>query len=396
MLTIGNPAFPQLAVEIDFANNPTSGTRTWTDVTSDVRALTYIRAGRSDPLQQTSTGTLSMLLDNTTGNYDPLNPAGTYYPNVKRMRWIRVRAQWAGVTYDRWRGLITSWAPDWPQSGKDATTAVNAADTLKVLSLYDLAGNDLPAQRTDQRVAQVCTLVGLPYTATTGQSTVVDTGTLNPQSYALAHLQQVEDTENGRLFADPGGTIVFQDRHYRQLHGVVAGTIGDQAGEIRYDQSPLTLDDSNLWNTVAVTPAGGTASTASDATSQASYYARAFSKQLLTSSQVEAFAAASYLVKLYRDPAPKLPALQVHPLRDPTIWPTVLAAQNSQHMLFRRRPLYGGTINVDGYIEQIAETIIPGQAWDVTMQLSAIVDQAMWTLGDATLSRLGNTTVIGY
>ena len=49
---------PLLEVCIDFTNNPTNGSRVWTDVTADIRQISYTRAGRSDALQQTATGSL--------------------------------------------------------------------------------------------------------------------------------------------------------------------------------------------------------------------------------------------------------------------------------------------------------------------------------------------------
>ena len=62
----------------------------------------------------------------------------------------------------------------------------------------------------------------------TGQSSIVDSGTISTGTNALSHLQDVEATENGRLFADAGGTIQFQDRHYRLQHSASPmGTIGD-------------------------------------------------------------------------------------------------------------------------------------------------------------------------
>src|SRR4051812_33820982 len=85
---------PGLSVEIDFTNDPTNPTRVWTDITPDIRALTYTRSGRDDELQRTSAGTLTCTLDNRTGKYDPTNTTSPYWPGVKRMRWIRVRAYW--------------------------------------------------------------------------------------------------------------------------------------------------------------------------------------------------------------------------------------------------------------------------------------------------------------
>ena len=211
----GSGALPKLKVEVDFANDPSGTTRDWTDITADVRSLSYTRSGRNDVLQRTSTGTLSMVLDNASGDYDPSNAASVYAPGPKRMRWIRVTAQWAGDAYPRWQGLVTSWAASWPQAGKDSVVSVTASDALKVLNLTDIGGSVFPAQRTDERVSLICSLVNLVAGVATGQTDVVASGTISPNTSALSHLQDVEDTENGRLYADASAQIIFQDRHWR-------------------------------------------------------------------------------------------------------------------------------------------------------------------------------------
>jgi len=388
---------PQVGIEIDFTNDPTNPTRAWTDVTADVRSISYSLSGRNDILQQTAPGTLTMVLSNQSGNYDPANTAGAHYPGVKRMRWIRVRGKWSGVEYNRWMGLITSWVVEWPGSGKDSIVTVTASDALKVLNLLDLGGQDFPAQRTDQRVGAVCTLAGLTSTLDTGASSVVDSGTISTGTNGLAHLQEVENTENGRLFAAADATITFQSRHYRLLNSLTAaGTIGDAAGEIPYRDATFTSDDANIWNEIVVTPSGGTPVTAGGTASQTRYYERTLTRDLLTSNQDEAADAADYLLAFFQDPSPKLPAITLLGASATSSWPTILASQNSQRFTFRRRPTYGGTIQTDGYIEQISEAIIPGSSWETTLQLLPAADQAAWVAGDSVYGVAGVTTIASY
>jgi hypothetical protein len=308
-----------------------------------------------------------------------------------------VRAQWAGVTYPRWQGLVTAWNVSWPESGKDSIVQVSASDSLKILNLYDLGGKDYGAGLTSARVTAVCADVGIASSVSAGISSIPDSGTLTVGTSALTHLQAVEDDENGRLFAAGDATITFQDRHYRLVNSAVSqGTIGDAAGEIPYrDNMSLVSDDANLWPQVIVTPAGGTAETASDSSSELSYYTRSYTRSLLGTSQAEALSAAQYLVSVYKDPAPKLPVLTLLPSRATSLWPNVLGAVNSQRFTFKRRPTYG-TITQDGFVEQVSDTIQPGAAFDVAVQLSAANDQAFWVLGDPINGLLGETTALVY
>ena len=390
---------PDLSVEIDFATDPTTAIRAWTDVTTDVRALSYSRAGRSDVLQQTSTGTLSMTLDNRSGDYDPLNADSAHFPGVKRLRWMRVRARWNGIIYPRWQGVITTITPSWPQ-GRDSIVDIQAADALTVLSLFDLGGLNLTAALAGQRVSDVCDAAGLVSVVEPGNSALVETGTISTGSSALSHLQAVEETENGRIFADESGRIVFQDRHHR-WPPASQGTIGDHPAEIPYRDVALTQDDSNVWNAAAVTTAAGAGSavevTATNPASQASYFTRALTRSLLTADAVEAQAAAEYLVGLYGDPPPKLPLVTLLPVRGTAEWPTVLSAANGQQFTFRRRPsAYGGTIAIDTFVEQVSDVITPGEAWDIGLQLTPGDGQQFWVLDDPTYSLLGVSTFVSY
>lgn len=394
--TIG-ATLPALAVEVDFSNDPTNPIRVWTDITADVRQLNFTRAGRTTELLRSDAGTLTAVLSNAAGKYDPTNTGGSYYPGVKRSRWIRVRAQWAGVTYQRWQGLVETWEQEWPESGKDAICTVRATDAFKVLNLFDLFNLSFPQQTSDQRVAAVCAAAGLATTLDTGASTLDASGTFAEGSFALAHLQDVEATENGLLFAEADATISFQSRHYRLLNSATpVGTIGDAGGEIPYKQSTtFALDDVDLANKIEVTPNGGTAQTAEDATSESSYFKRTLTRDLLTSDANEALACAQYLLGRYKDSPPRLPTLEVSGMSATGTWPLILGMKNSQRFTWKRRAA-AHTITTDVFIEQISESVTPGSSWSVTLQLSPAAVEVGWLLDSTTNSVLDTSTVLGY
>lgn len=393
----GNADCPDIRVEIDVTNQPTNASRVWTNITPYVRQLSYQRGGRSHELRRTDAGTLTMLLDNRDGRFDPTNTASPYYPNLKRMRWLRVTGKWAGVEYARWAGLVEGWAQEWPELGRDAVTTVQAADAFKILALYDLGGKSYASALTGTRVGSVLTDVAVPYTAGAGKTTVVASGTIATGTKALSHLQDVVDSENGLLFADPSGQIVFQDRHFRLTDSnsiTSVCVIGDGPGEIPYREGRLDSDDVDVWPTVKVTPDGGTVETQSDATSQAEHFDRVLEKSILSSSQAEALSAAQWLSGQYADPAPRLPQVGLVARQASTRWPTVLGLTNSQRVTWKRRA--STTITVDAFVEQVLETIVPGTSWDTAVQLSPADDAAYWLLGVAGFSELGTTTILAY
>ena len=391
--------YPQIAVEIDFATAPGDTPRTWTNVTENVRNVSYSRGGRTHELQRTDAGTLTCVLDNRTGDYDPTNTGGAYYPNVKRMRWIRVMAKWGSVEYPRWAGLIESWQQDWPSGGADATVVVRAVDAFKILALYDLGGQSFPEALSGDRVAAVLAAVNVPYSADTGNTTIVASDDpISVGTKALGHLQDVVESENGLLFADRSGEIVFQDRAWRNTNAQAltsVATIGDAGGtEIPYRAGTLDSDDAEVWPTVEVTPSGGTAETAYDAASRANHYDRVLTRSILSSSQTEALAAAQWLSRLYADPSPRIPQVELLPQNYVASWPTVLGIENSQRFTWIRRA--AATIQQDVFVERVAESASPGRGWTISVQFSPASDQTYWLLGSAGFSELGETTYAGY
>lgn len=149
-----NGLLPQLDVLLDVTNPPTSTTRTWTSIVRQVRSLAWSRSGRSDELQRTTAGTASLLLDNRG---DAITSLG-----VAKAQWCSIRALWAGVTYELWRGIITSLPRQWPDAGKDALLTVSAADALYICRLVDLAGLTYASQRADQRIVTILSIAGFP------------------------------------------------------------------------------------------------------------------------------------------------------------------------------------------------------------------------------------------
>jgi hypothetical protein len=137
--------WPTLTVEAAFGVNPltvpTGGQ--WTDLRAYVRELSWKR-GRNHELSRTEAGELTMRLNNQDRRFDPTHTTGPYYPNVRPMTRIRVRAVHSSTTYDLWQGYVTDWGQGWEprpiNAGGDAECTVQAVDAFGLLSLFSLAG----------------------------------------------------------------------------------------------------------------------------------------------------------------------------------------------------------------------------------------------------------------
>src|SRR6266498_3756517 len=131
-----DPSFPALAVEVAWAVNPliTPSAGDWDPITTWVREI-GINQGRQHELSRTDAGTLAVTLNNEDRRFDPSDVASPYYPNVTPMRRIRVRATFAGTTYDLFQGFIESWPNTWEDV---AEVHLGAVDAFKLLNLFDL------------------------------------------------------------------------------------------------------------------------------------------------------------------------------------------------------------------------------------------------------------------
>lgn len=97
----------------------------WVDVTSDVRTEDgiAIRRGRANEAAATQPGQCSMTVDNTTGNYFPRNPLGTYFGSIGRNTPLRVGLGTVSQTDDPFtRTVSNGWGstPDghaWANTG---------------------------------------------------------------------------------------------------------------------------------------------------------------------------------------------------------------------------------------------------------------------------------------
>lgn len=144
-----------VTVEIAFGSDPTVAVAdtTWTDVTGWVAELpggaaelVRTQRGKQYELDEFQAGVCQVVLDNRDGRFSPDNESSPYWPDVKPMRRIRVRATnpvggWEASWPDVWWGggdqtVFSGFVDQWPQqwlSHAAAQVTVSASDGFKVL-----------------------------------------------------------------------------------------------------------------------------------------------------------------------------------------------------------------------------------------------------------------------
>ncbi len=132
-------SLPVLIVEFAPGDNWNDASPTWVEITDEVRHNPgfRIRRGRQTPFTRMRPSTLTLTLDNSTGNFDPDNTSGAYASDLVPMVPIRVRATHNSVTYDLFRGFVTDWVVG-QRDFSDTFTTVEAIDGLSVLQLSEL------------------------------------------------------------------------------------------------------------------------------------------------------------------------------------------------------------------------------------------------------------------
>lgn len=130
-----------IAVEVAWGADVTDVTGsgwTWTDITADVRLDNQVSftLGRSDEASASQPATMSLVLDNASGDYS-LGGQSSNWPNVRRGTPVRVRVDPddGGGAQVVFQGAAAGWVPGWDtDAGKLPTVALTAAGALRRIS----------------------------------------------------------------------------------------------------------------------------------------------------------------------------------------------------------------------------------------------------------------------
>lgn len=233
-------------VQIAFDDTPLEPSPTWTTI-DDVDNLVSgydIQTGKQTELDRTDTGTATVYLHDTTGDYDPANATGGAYfgklvgKQIKLCLWNPVTSEWV----DQWRGKIRDYGytihPVLGGDGKPilANIQIECVDVFDYLGGYGLqpgVNGDTPpvgsegtvfyedtAGTVDDRFFQILADVGIDstrYVVFSGNVKVKETK-YDPGDPALMALRDLADAEFpglANIYVDRFGRFVFHGRRAR-------------------------------------------------------------------------------------------------------------------------------------------------------------------------------------
>ncbi len=280
------------------------------DITAYGRSI-QIRRGRARDLDEYTAGVATVVADNTLRTFDPLYAAGTYYGNILPGKRATISANNIPI-HD---GKIDDWDYTYPLS-KDSTVQFDVVDALAELGSKDFdAWTTTAGQTAGTRLTSILDRAEVSF----GPSRSIETGTATLQadsvswgSNVLTYAQKVVKADYGRLFAAKDGTLTFVGSAH-VFSGVNAPVLADDGSGIGYTNVGVDYGTELLFNRVSVDATGFTKQTVSDSTSiLANGGVRTLSLSgLPLQTEAQAFALATYLLALYKEPVTRFSSVTV-------------------------------------------------------------------------------------
>jgi len=276
------------------------------DISTEVDQIA-IRRGRDRIFEHYTPGSATISWWDPNGDWNPDNASGPYYGQILPMRQVKVTTNYNGTEYALFSGFISSWDWEWPKGTQFAKVTVTADDGFRLLALSNVdnvtgaATGDYPGTR----INQILDMIDWP-----ADMREIDTGTQELQNdpgglrAVLEAIQTVEATELGGFYMDTNGNARFKSRNAisQQASGTAVDFADDGTG-IYYQDLDVAFDETELSNVVSVTNHGGTAQTASDATSIAEYFTRTYTQtELLGRNNAQALNIANLILQYRKTP----------------------------------------------------------------------------------------------
>lgn len=405
VFTVGHPTLGQVGVA------PIGDPSIWTDVTTYVRKWS-VRRGSSkgdDPTLRFDPGTATIEFNDGDRRFDPSNLSGPYVvagvTQVEAMRRVRIRAVWSGVTYPIFYGYANDWVPDYQGNSWTYTSIPAASDGSTLLNrVTRTAVTPVGAGETSgARVTRILDGVGWPTAdrvIATGDTTLQATDLSGP---ALTELQLVQDSEQGELYLDAQGRVVFRNRR-ALLSDARSNTsqamFGDggyaATGEIPYADAVQSTPGDTLVNSIDAAIVGGATQHVEDAVSVSRYGSQGHSREdLLMQTDNDALQWASWLKYQYATPARRFARLEFNtpgPDVASAFWPAMLGRDFGDRITVMRRPAGGGTITQDCFVRGV-EHASDGMAWTSAFVLQGADRYSFFVVGDPILGRVGYNAV---
>jgi hypothetical protein len=328
------------------------------DITDNVTSVS-VKRGKNRELERYSAGQATVVLNNETRLFDPLNEASVFFGNIIPRRAIRIRSG----GFNQFNGVVEDWNLDYDVSGK-SDASIAAADGFALLAQQTLTPGTATPQTTGERVNAV---LSMPSVAWPLVERNIDTGVANLgadvfDGNVLSYLQEVETSEQGQFFISKGGRVRFINGAVTPTSDLVEILFSDEGDGVPYTGATVSYGTELLFNDVEVTSPAGVF-TASNEISQTKYGITQTTVKTLLSTNAESQALADFWVAKYGEPEYRFQELDVDVdgLNDADL-STVLQLELGDIVSIKFTPNgVGSPIIRNSQISSIAHNISPGR-----------------------------------
>jgi hypothetical protein len=307
----------------------------------------------------------------------------------------------AGCVQFQCGGQLSQWGESkWGLNGSIAFVKLNAAAVLtatshQILYSYGLFGY-ITNSATGNQINSVAQNFGMNQivspnrvVADAGVTRATKTPDMAGQSF-LSILQGYTTTEQGVLYMNVAGGLIFKARTYR-VNQAVAFTLDNAAGDVQYDLA-FTEDDTLMANDFTTTWSGGT-ERVQNPTSVAAYGRYTDNVDTYLTTSLEAVDYSGYRVGQYGTPLPRVSAITIDLLANPGAWATVQNVDIGTRIQLLNLPSEGPAATVDLIVESINWTFTPGLVHQLRMDTSTADITMYMTLDDNTYGLLDNNSL---
>jgi hypothetical protein len=292
------------------------GSSQYASVMDGTIALTAKR-GRENTGDQFGVGTMNFTLNDTyaDGVFNPFDTTSPYYdpnnnqPGLAPLRQVRFsRYNSLGVKKYLWVGYIVNFDYTFTLGGLD-TVSVNCADFSYQLGQTFLAEWNVTEELSSVRFNNLLDLPEVSYTGTRDIAIGVATlggaaaWTVANGTSVAAYANKINQAEQGRIFVNREGTIVFDSRIGTTLGNPVA-EFHDDGTEIGYSAIDISFQADTVVNRASIQHAGASSpQVAEDLASQALYLIQTESiTDSLLHNDAAALTLAEYLINANPEP----------------------------------------------------------------------------------------------
>lgn len=261
-----------------------------------------IRRGRSDNLDAVSAGEATIVIHDPEGDFNPLNGASPYVPNVIPGRKVIVSATYNGNDYGLFWGFIRSIEHDPSANVKE--TRLTCQDIFMTLTRAKPTITGTGQTTTGGVVETVLDAIGWDGPTDIAAGDPIANFYSQGENTALSLIQGVLETERGSFFHGKGGTVSYLARHARYGNASSAtltdvATAAAPATDIQNVRNRAKVGN-GVYSTTAQNQASISNFGPSDATEIASPYIQ---------SPAQAASLARWLVEQGANPSPPLRSL---------------------------------------------------------------------------------------